>query len=1253
MSTQTALNLLLVIGTISQIIHCSPQQTYTITCCSENTSQGCSCPHDDGCLSLDDVLDKLGEDLSVGLELSSGTCNLTQPIIFTEKTDIIIKGKGFQHTVISCSHMNAGLVFNNSSNIELQELTISSCGANISEADELPGNASQAVMITNATKVLLQQLVIANSHGYGLLIANSYGSVLLNTINFFDNRITDIQQQYYIQGGGGLAILFTPHLTQDTARYTISSCIFEGNSAIVPGASILSHPQLEGMGGGLWLTIRKKASGIQVSVKDCQFRNNSGLFGGGMYVRISGKSNDCQITVSESAFIANHADVYGGGGTDIGYTSDFYQSRVPTNNTILFKSVLFMDNVGNIGGGASVFSASVEGIESKNYVVFDSCNFTRNSAKSGGSAIDIRPDIAVQHGPISIAGITFKNTHFMENYPEKGNETTDNAIFFTTELTVKFMGNTMFANNQATGLYSASSLLIFEQNSTVKFCNNTGEKGGAILLAGKSRMQLSNHTHYEFVNNSASHGGAICALFTQVHGFMFSDNCFLYADNPHHNFDNITLLFDGNRASSTAGHNIFASSLTSCLGLCQYKVKRILTTRDIFTENCIANFTFAQEIDNGSIATWPSKIDCFPCIYQFVPGFPSQVNITQIDEMGNDVSNMYILTAKIENYTAEVSKVPLVTVVQNSILLKGKPDTSGVIVIENSAPITLKQYIYFNLSHCPPGFTIQDDACECSNLNDSHRYFGITACQNNTALITLGHWVGYIGNESENSLFTATCDASFCNYQNKTTERGQHKLPNTATSQRELERAVCGESREGVLCAKCAEGYTMLYHSRGFECRRKEHAYCSYGVLLYIASELIPVTIIFLIILLFNISLTTGALYSLVFYAQVLDSQFIDSFGTVKIKDATARQIINIFRIVYGSFNLNMFNINGLSFCLISDANAMDLLMFQYGTAVYAVLLVIATVIVLQLYSCYSCVKLGKLCGRKNIRGSIVDGLSAFLVLCYFLCATTTFKILIPISLRGIGEKKEKTIPFFISNATYFGSGHLPYAIPAIFCLLVVLIPLPCILVLEPVLTKLFSLQIWGLKIAQFYTKIRMNCMPFLDSFQGSFKDKQRFFAGLYFAYRAAVTATFFSPTVFTCYVALEIIIFIITFTHGVMRPHKEPWHNTLEFGILFNLLFVNTITLLNYAANVWGDVDSSSEASPLVWLQIVAMFLPIIYFVSYATVGACHKMKCCSRGKESTRKTTSAPTTTTNNNFQDSMGFPARLLETANYQTL
>ena len=277
---------------------------------------------------------------------------------------------------------------------------------------------------------------------------------------------------------------------------------------------------------------------------------------------------------------------------------------------------------------------------------------------------------------------------------------------------------------------------------------------------------------------------------------------------------------------------------------------------------------------------------------------------------------------------------------------------------------------------------------------------------------------------------------------------------------------------------------------------------------------------------------------------------------------------------VYASFNLKFFYGEVFSFCFIDNANAMDVFMLHYGTILYAVMLVIATVLVLRFHSCHCCVKLGNRCGRRNIRGSIVDGLSAFLVLCYFQCSLVTFYILTPVTLRGTGESKNRTVPLFLGDSEYFGSGHLPYAIPAVLCLVVVIIPPPCILLLEPVATKLFSLHIWPESVKLVYNKLRLKFMPFLDSFQACFKDKYRFFAGLYFAYRVLIPLVYlsFNETDLISYIFVEIMIFFIVFLHVLFRPYKVLWHNYLESAIFIILLFINTITIFNYTTTLQRD---------------------------------------------------------------------------------
>ena len=316
--------------------------------------------------------------------------------------------------------------------------------------------------------------------------------------------------------------------------------------------------------------------------------------------------------------------------------------------------------------------------------------------------------------------------------------------------------------------------------------------------------------------------------------------------------------------------------------------------------------------------------------------------------------------------------------------------------------------------------------------------------------------------------------------------------------------------------------------------------------------------------------------------------------------------------------------------------------MFQYATILYAVMLVIVTVLVLRLHSCYCCVKLGNRCGRRNIRGSIVDGLSAFLMLCYFECSLVTFYILTPVTLKGIGEIRNQTVPLYLGDSEYFGSGHLPYAIAAFLCLVVVMLPPPCILLLEPVTTKLFSLQVWPEFVKQAYNKLHFKFMPFLDSFQASFKDKYRFFAGLYFSYRIVVPLLylFFRNTVSTCYIAIEFFLFFLVFLHVLIQPYKIHWHNLLESAFFINLLFANTITIFNYAATIWGVSENSREINAAVWVQIPSVSFPLIYLAIYIIASVYRNFKLFKNGYQRIATTPGAT-------LSDSMEFPARLLDT------
>ena len=111
--------------------------------------------------------------------------------------------------------------------------------------------------------------------------------------------------------------------------------------------------------------------------------------------------------------------------------------------------------------------------------------------------------------------------------------------------------------------------------------------------------------------------------------------------------------------------------------------------------------------------------------------------------------------------------------------------------------------------------------------------------------------------------------------------------PTSIKTKEKLEAIVCSENRKGILCGSCIEGYSTLYNSPALTCYNTTTAHCAYGIPLYIVSELLPVTIIFVVILVFNISLTSGALYSFVLYAQLLDFLYIDSFEALSSRETS------------------------------------------------------------------------------------------------------------------------------------------------------------------------------------------------------------------------------------------------------------------------------------------------------------------------------------------------------------------------------
>ena len=193
----------------------------------------------------------------------------------------------------------------------------------------------------------------------------------------------------------------------------------------------------------------------------------------------------------------------------------------------------------------------------------------------------------------------------------------------------------------------------------------------------------------------------------------------------------------------------------------------------------------------------------------------------------------------------------------------------------------------------------------------------------------MGLWAGLLTESNGSELVIS--NSPFFDYGNSISNNSMFEvvLPQNYS---ELNRAVCGETRTGFLCGRCQENYTVHFHSPGFLCKPIEASGCKIGWLWYILSELVPVTMVFIAVLLFNINFTSGAISSFILFGQLLNVLDVYTSGRIAFPDTVQESVrvsARVYTTIYGFINLDYFSYESISFCLLKHASALDMLTFK------------------------------------------------------------------------------------------------------------------------------------------------------------------------------------------------------------------------------------------------------------------------------------------------------------------------------------
>ena len=173
--------------------------------------------------------------------------------------------------------------------------------------------------------------------------------------------------------------------------------------------------------------------------------------------------------------------------------------------------------------------------------------------------------------------------------------------------------------------------------------------------------------------------------------------------------------------------------------------------------------------------------------------------------------------------------------------------------------------------------------------------------------------------------------------------KANYILPNISSCSM-LNDAMCGHlNREGLLCSKCKAGYGLALYSRTSKCEKcNDRRYLMWT--LYLFLELTPLTVFFIIVIIFNIRATSPPFTAYILYCQFFTNLFNSSvfFYTYILKLVHPAIYKSVFTII-DVWSLDFFRHIIPPFCVDERLTSIHVLLIDLLPPLYLLLLILLT----------------------------------------------------------------------------------------------------------------------------------------------------------------------------------------------------------------------------------------------------------------------------------------------------------------------
>ena len=508
---------------------------------------------------------------------------------------------------------------------------------------------------------------------------------------------------------------------------------------------------------------------------------------------------------------------------------------------------------------------------------------------------------------------------------------------------------------------------------------------------------------------------------------------------------------------------------------------------------------------------------------------------------------------------------------------------------------------------CPPWFEPLNGTCKCGDSVD-----GIVNCDETLqeSAILDCHCMTY--NESTGTVVGA-CFYN-CVHNNNLKDVVYHPIPKTVEHVNDV---MCGRlNRSGQLCGECKANHTTLVYSYDLEC-----TLCSgseYNWVSYVAIAFVPLTVFLVLVLCCRISATSPQLYTFVMFSQAIAIPANARILLAAINSTHFPRTSVLLRIIlamYGFWNLDFFRtLIPHKICLKVDT--LQALSLDYSIAFYPLALIIITYVLIELHAhnvrfilwiwrpfhrCFA-----RFRQQWDVRTSIVDAFATFLLLSNIKLLSVSFDLLLPTYVYNMNGSVVGLYLYYDASVEYFGKKHLPYAILALFVVLIFIIFPILLLLLYPMRCFQRCLGHCGVRWHALHI--------FIDAFQGCYKDGTnrtrdcRYFAGMYLFMRPLLLVLFAITLNAFFYGLAGLVLTGVAMFTVIVQPYKAEF---AAYNIIDPVFFL-TLAMC-YGAVMCMNI-AAVKARNLLKLSFIVSFLVGTLPLSYLVV-IFVRWICCCRG--------------------------------------